>query len=68
MVTLGDFNYAYVAGRLLDGENGEDMYSVVCDIRSLADLLGTTPVDDMIRDIPDSLEGRGRDKDRKSVV
>ena len=29
MVTLDDFNYAYVAGRLLDGENGEDMYSVV---------------------------------------
>ena len=35
MVSLGDFNYAYLAGRLLDGENGEDMYSVVCDIRSL---------------------------------
>ena len=65
MVSLGDFNYAYLAGRLLDGENGEDMYSVVCDIRSLADLLGTTPVDDMIRDIPDSLEGRGRDNFRK---
>lgn len=68
MVTLGDFNYAYVAGRLLDGENGEDMYSVVCDIRSLADLLGTTPVDDMIRDIPDSLEGRGRDNFRKDCA
>jgi len=57
MVTLGDFNYAYVAGRLLDGENGEDMYSVVCDIRSLADLLGTTPVDDMIRDFLTALRG-----------
>ena len=68
MVTLGEFNYAYVAGRLLDGENGEDMYSVVCDIRSLADLLGTTPVDDMIRDIPDSLEGRGRDNFRKDCA
>ena len=65
MVSLGDFNYAYLAGRLLDGENGEDMYSVVCDIRSLADFLGTTPVDDMIRDIPDSLERRGRDNFRK---
>ncbi|MCI7597690.1 MAG: hypothetical protein MSS96_03045 [Bacteroidales bacterium] len=68
MVTLGDFNYAYVAGRLLDGENGDDMYSVVCDIRSMADLLGTTPVDDMMRKIPVDLEELGREDFRKNCA
>lgn len=56
MIGLSDFNYAYVAGRLLDGANGMGRENVISDIRSISGFLGNSPVDKMLRSIPDHLE------------